>query len=192
MPTEQSLAEASHLLSSLRRERENPNASAEPERKLARTAAKHAQALKILAQEKKDFWSQPELLRMAESLGVLDSNITSYAIERNLVRVQVFQNLIDAIDLAIPLFNETNSPEETWHDTAFALLFAFRRTMSSRDPEREYGYSKGGPAVRFVQAGLLLLTGNNQLEDTIAKALIRKHQDYGTGSADHFVSGQND
>jgi hypothetical protein len=68
---------------------------------------------------------------------------------------------------------QISSRRRTWHDAAHELLFVFEEAMRSVYPDRQFGHSLGGPAVRFIHHLLPRVAGVNKTENAIVTALKR-------------------
>jgi hypothetical protein len=88
-------------------------------------------------------------------------------------RIRRIETARVALEELQPIWDEQIWPSKTWHDAAFELLFAFEQAMRTVYPDRRFGHSRGGPAVRFIHALLPRVAGVTETEHAIATILKR-------------------
>jgi hypothetical protein len=88
-----------------------------------------------------------------------------------------------------PVYESQIWPKTTWKDAAWDLQRIFNEAMRSVYPDREFGHSLGGPAVRFVHELLPLVAGATVSEGAIVTELKRSHRG-GTKAGTQSVPGQ--
>ncbi len=144
----------------------------------------------LLGDERGFLIDQAEFLRQLDegpNIKEQERDTFSYSLRRIGGELLKIDEMKVSLTEIFALFAAKVEDAPSWHDLAEEMLVAFRQAMAAANPGRKYGISVPGPAVRFIRACLKEVTGRDEREDTISKALRRRD---GTNRVDLNVTGQ--